>query len=188
MAKLSSIFASISPGMNIETATDGLVSVMKAFDVDVTDVEKEIMDKINIIGNNFAVSNADLVETMKRSSSALKIANNTIQESIALNTSAVEITRNPERSSNAWKSISMRLRGYDEETEELSEDLKNISGDIANLTRVASNNFQGMTIFADETKETYLSTYEIIKNVSEIWDELSDKQQADLCLYVQKCA
>lgn len=82
----------------------------------------------------------------------------------------------------------MRLRSYDEQTEELSDDLKNISGDIANLTRVASNNFQGMTIFADETKETYLSTYEIIKNVSEIWDELSDKQQADLCLYVQKCA
>lgn len=50
MAKLSSIFASISPGMDIDTATDGLVSVMKAFGKDVDEVETQIMDKINIVG------------------------------------------------------------------------------------------------------------------------------------------
>ena len=54
MAKLSSIFASISPGMNIDDATTGLISVMKAFDVDVVDVESQIMDKINIIGKRVA--------------------------------------------------------------------------------------------------------------------------------------
>lgn len=138
--------------------------------------------------NNFAVSNEGIVESLKRSSSALALANNDVASSIALISASNAIVQDPIKVGTSLKSLSMRLRSYDEQTEELSEDLKNISGDIANLTRVASNNFQGMTIFADETKETYLSTYEIIKNVSEIWDELSDKQQADLCLYVQKCA
>lgn len=54
MAKLSSIFASISPNMDIDTATDGLVSVMKAFGKDVDEVETQIMDKINIVGRVIA--------------------------------------------------------------------------------------------------------------------------------------
>ena len=33
MAKYSSMFASISPGMDVDKATDGLVSIMKAFDI-----------------------------------------------------------------------------------------------------------------------------------------------------------
>jgi len=54
MAKLSSQFAIISPGMDTTQAQEGLVSVMKAWDVDVADVESEIMDKINILGKIIA--------------------------------------------------------------------------------------------------------------------------------------
>ena len=74
----------------------------------------------------------------------------------------------------------MRLRGYDEETEELSDDLKNITGEIADLTKTASNGGRGISLFTDESRQTYKSTYEIIKEISEIWDELSDKNQAEL--------
>lgn len=68
---------------------------------------------------------------------------------------------------------------YDEETEELSEDLKNISGDIADLTKTASTP-GGISLFTDENKTTYKSTYQILKEISEIYDELTDKQQAGL--------
>lgn len=50
MAKLSSQFATISPGMDTETAQQGLVSIMKSWKLDVADVESEIMDKINTLG------------------------------------------------------------------------------------------------------------------------------------------
>ena len=50
MATLSSQFAAISPGMDVNTATDGLVSSMKAFGIEVDDVERQIMDNINRIG------------------------------------------------------------------------------------------------------------------------------------------
>lgn len=50
MAKLSSQFAAISPDMDLSSATDGLVSSMKAFDIEVTDVQRDIMDNINRIG------------------------------------------------------------------------------------------------------------------------------------------
>lgn len=180
MAEYSSIFKSISPGMSIENATEGLVSTMKAFGIEVDDVQSQIMDNINIIGNTLSVSNADIVESLKRSSAALALGNNNIKESISLITSANEIVQNSEKVGTAIRSVSMRLRGYDEETEELSEDLKNITGEIANLTKVASNNYQGVSLFTDEANETYKSTYEIFKDIAEIWKELTDKQQAKL--------
>lgn len=52
------------------------------------------MDKINIIGNTAATSNEEIVTMLEKSSSAMKEANNTLQETIALETSAQEIVRN----------------------------------------------------------------------------------------------
>jgi TP901 family phage tail tape measure protein len=49
MAKLSSQFASISPGMDTEMAQSGLVSIMKAWDISVENT-KSILDNINVLG------------------------------------------------------------------------------------------------------------------------------------------
>lgn len=74
----------------------------------------------------------------------------------------------------------MRIRGMNEDTQELDDTLKTIKGDVYELT----NN--EVSIMEDE--DTYKSTYQILKEISQVWDELSDKNQAKLCLYVQKCA
>ncbi len=50
MAKNSAIFKTISPGMDMDTATDGLVSMMKAFDIEANNVLDGIMSKVNIVG------------------------------------------------------------------------------------------------------------------------------------------
>lgn len=52
MAKVSSIFKSISPGMDMEQATDGLVSAMKAFNIEADEALDGIASKINAIGKN----------------------------------------------------------------------------------------------------------------------------------------
>ena len=187
MSKLSAQFAAISPGMDVDTATDGLVSTMKAFDIDVQDVQREVMDNINKIGNTAATSNDEIVDMLTRSSAAMSAANNTLEETIALETAAVEITRSAETTGTAFKTLSMRLRGYDEETESYTNDVEQLSGDIADLTKTASTP-GGISLFTDDTKQTYKSTYELLKEISEIYDQLSDKNQADICLYVQKCA
>ena len=88
MAKTSSIFASISPNVDISKATDGLVSAMKAFKIEADDALDGIASKINAIGNSQAVSNEDIIEFLTRSSSAMKEANNTLDETIALGTAA----------------------------------------------------------------------------------------------------
>ena len=70
-------------------------------------------------------------------------------------------------------------RMYDEETESYSEELENLSGTIADLTKTASTP-GGVSLFTDASKTTYKSTYQILKDISEIYDELDDKTQAEL--------
>ena len=111
MAQLSSQFTSISPGMTTDNATDYLVSTMQAYGIAVDDVERKIMDNVNRIGNTFATTNAEIGEMLTRSSAAMKAANNSLEETIALEASAVEVTRNAEMTGTAFRTVSMRIRG-----------------------------------------------------------------------------
>ncbi len=193
------MFASISPGMDVDTATDGLVSIMKAFDIgnnNPDDVLDGIMSKINIIGNTAATSNAEIVNMLSKSSSAMKEANNTLEETIALETAAVEITRDDDSVGTAFKTIAMRIRGYDEETESYTNDVEELSGAIADLTKTASTP-GGISLFTNASKTEFKSTYQLLKEISTIYDDLDDKTQAQLLEklagilfypYVQKCA
>lgn len=160
MAKYSSMFSSISPGLDLESATDGLVSTMKAFSIgldNADDVVDSIMSKINIIGNSKALNNSDIVDFLTRSSSALASPNNSIEESIAMGEAIVEITRDAAGAGQVMKTTSMRIRGYDEDVEAYTEELENLKGEIADLTKTAKTP-GGISLFTDETKETYKST------------------------------
>lgn len=187
MAKTSSIFASISPGMDIEQSTDGLVSVLKAYKISAEDALDSVVSKINAVGNSQALSNADIVEFLTRSSSALAEANNNLDQAVALGTAATEVVRDAASVGTTLKTVAMRLRSYDEETEQYSEDLAVLEGEIASLTKTAKHPL-GISLFTDSDKTTYKSTYQILKEISEIYNELTDKQQAEFCLNVQKCA
>ena len=82
----------------------------------------------------------------------------------------------------------MRIRGYDEEIETFSNDVEVLNGKIADLTKTAETP-GGISLFTDESKTEYKSTFELLEDISKIYDQLTDKQQANKpCLYVQKCA
>lgn len=168
MAKLSSQFKLISPGMTSEEATNGLVSVMKAYKMDVDDVKDGIMSPINIVGNKFALDNTNIVNMLQDSVSAMAEANNTLEETIALETAAFEITQD-ENVGNGFKTVALRLRGISEEGEEVDGTLQNIKSDLYDLT--------GVSIMQDAN--TYKSTYQILKEISDVWDNLSDKKRAE---------
>jgi hypothetical protein len=50
MSKLSSQFAAISPGMSVEESTNSLVSTMKAFGIESSEVLDGVMSKVNQVG------------------------------------------------------------------------------------------------------------------------------------------
>ena len=55
----------------------------------------------------------------------------------------------------------MRIRGYDEEGDQLdNEEYEDLKGKIADLTKTAKTP-GGISLFTDETKTTFKSTYEL---------------------------
>lgn len=181
MAQLSSQFASISPGMETDDAQEGLVSIMKAWDIGVDDVKSEIMDKINILGNTMAESNQDIVEGMKRSAAALAAVGTSTEDAFAMFSGINEVLQNAEKSGTALRSISLRLRSFDESTEEYSDDLKNITGELVDLTKTAQHT-QGVSIFKDGSTTEFKSLVEYFGQIHDIWDEMSQKQQNDFLI------
>lgn len=89
-----------------------------------------------------------------------------------------EVQQDPEKAGQAMKILSLRLRGMKGELEELGEEadgVENISkmqGQILNMTKGKVN------IFGDSGE--FRSTYDIMKDIASIYDELSSTDQANL--------
>ena len=62
---------------------------------------------------------------------------------------------------NALRSVSLRVRGYDEETEQLSEDLVGVTGKVADLTKAASTtgNITGIYDMSGGTREYVMAEW-----------------------------
>ena len=128
--------------------------------------------------NQYSVTSAGLGEGLARSASALQLAGNTFEEAAALIGATSEVTQDPEKAGNAMKTLSLRLRGMKGELEELGEEtegVENISkmqGQILNMTKGKVN------IFDDAGN--FKSTYDIMKGIAEVYDDLSSTDRADL--------
>lgn len=181
MAKLSSQFASISPGMDTDTAQQGLVSIMKAWGIEYDKVKSEIMDPINQLGNTMAESNQDIVEGMQRSAAALAAVGTSTKDAFALFSGIQEVLQSAEKSGTSLRSVALRLRSFDETTEEYSSDLANITGELADLTKTAQHS-QGISIFKPGSTTEFKSLVDYFQEVADIWDEMSQKQQNDFLL------
>lgn len=70
-------------------------------------------------------------------------------------------------------------RMYDEETEEYVGDVEKLNGIIADFTKTASTP-GGISLFTDKEKTEFKSTRQLFDEIAEIYDELTDKQQAGL--------
>lgn len=181
MAKLSSQFALISPGMDTTTSQEGLVSIMKAWDIGYQDVKSQIMDDINALGNAMAEDNQDIVEGMERSAAALAAVGTSTKDAFALFSGMQEVLQNSEKSGTSLRSVALRLRSFDESTEEYSSDLANITGELADLTKTAEH-AQGVSVFKPGSTTEFKSLVDYFREIADIWDEMSQKQQNDFLL------
>lgn len=177
LSKLSSMYANVGE-VSDNTAVSDMVTAMKAFNIQASDAES-IIDQLNILGNNFATSSADLGEGLSNSASSLATAGNDLGHSLAMLTGMSEITQSAPEAGNALKILAMRVRGYDEETDSYTNDTEELSGAIADLTKTAKTP-GGISLFTDDTKQTYKDTYTLMEEISEIYDDLTDKNRAEL--------
>lgn len=167
MAKSTIIYSNVGD-MDITSATEAMISAMKAFEKEGWK-SIEVVDKLNEVANNYAVSAGGLGEALKRSASSMSTANNSLDQTLALVAGANAVVQNESKVGNALKTISMRLRGISEDSGELIPNLRE-------TFMLLTNN--KVDIMADE--DTFKSTYDIMLELGAVWDTLSDKQRAYL--------
>ena len=149
---------------------------MTAFKVDVKDA-MSIVDKFNEVSNNFAISSGGIGEALQRSASSLAAANNTLDQSIALITAANTVVQDPDAVGTAFKTISMRIRAAKTELEEAGLETEGMATSTAELRKEIME-LSGVDIMLDEN--TFKSTYDILDELSEKWDELEDIEQSSI--------
>lgn len=109
LAQISSIYSNVGE-VDDATAISDLVTAMKSFNIEASD-SITIVDSLNKLGNEFATDSAALGEGLKKSASALSLAGNDINQTLAMITGGTEITQNASEMGNALKVLSMRIRG-----------------------------------------------------------------------------
>lgn len=164
--------------MEIEEATEHMISSIKAWESEFSneiEASEAIIDRYNEIGNNFAISSADIGSAMERSAAALKAGGNTLNESLGLITAGNIIQQDAETTAAALKILSLRIRGSKAELEEMGESTDDLASSSSKL-REEIKALTGVDIMADEN--TYKSTAKIIEEIGAVWDKLSDVSQA----------
>ncbi len=179
LADSSIVYKNVGDGLSdINEASESIISTMKAFNIE-ADNSMSIVDKFNETGNNFAISSGGVGEAMKRSASALAAANNDIDESIGLITAMNTVVQDPEKVGTTLKTVSMYLRASKTEAEEAGIATDGMADSVSKLrTEILGLTGNKVDILAND--DTYKSTYQILKEISEVWDQLSDVSQANL--------
>ena len=186
LAEITSVYQHIAD-IDADTSMENILTAYKGFEPqlkkqfgsDAAAAAEHIADVYNEIDNNYATTAADIGEAVKRSASALSIAGNSLEQTAGMVTGITEVTQDPEKAGNSLKVLSMRLRGMKGELQELGEEtdsnvenLSQMQGKVLNLTQGKVN------IFDDAGN--FKSTYEIMQSITDVYDDLTDTDKADL--------
>lgn len=186
LSEITSVYQHIAD-LDAKTSMENLLTAYKGFEPqlkkqfggDAAAAAEHIADVYNEIDNNYATTAADIGEAVKRSASALSLAGNSLEETAGMVTGITEVTQDPEKAGNSLKVLSMRLRGMKgelqdlgEETDENVENLSQMQGKVFNLTKGSVNIF--------DKNGDFKSTYDIMKGIAEVYDDLSSTDRADL--------
>lgn len=117
---------------------------------------------------------SEIAEGMNNASSALATAGNTFEQSVALLTAANTTVQNISKASTGLRTITSRLRNTTVDLEELGEEMTESKYEelVSTLTKagVALRDMNG----------EYRSTYDIMKDLAAVWDNLTSMQQSAL--------
>lgn len=147
--------------LDVTQSTQGLIAVMQQWNFEATDFA-DIVDKINITGDNFAVTSETIVAALQRASSSAKNANISFEETIGIITAMAEATgRSGENIGTALNSL------------------------IVYTTKAASlDTFSGLSERMAEVVKAYrigaTSIFEVWQALSEELQGLNERQQEKL--------
>lgn len=144
------------------TAANFIVSQMKAFNLTAED-SQHIIDAVNEVSNNYAVSSSDLARNIGNASAAMAAGGNTMEQTLGMMTAMTEITRNGSKASRGLVTIQSR---YNQILDESSSTGKKLT---------AFYTQHGIQL-KDETGQLR-SMYDVLGDLSSKWSGLTDDEK-----------
>lgn len=181
LADAAIIYKNVGDGIDdINTASESIIATLQAFGDEVSpDDIMLIIDKFNEVGNNYAISSKGVGDALLRSAAAMNAANNSLDETIALATAANTIVQDPEKVGTTLKTVSMYLRAAKTDADSAGESTDGMANSVSELRdEILSLTGNRVDIQIDES--TFKSTYTILKELSEVWSDLSDISKANI--------
>lgn len=178
-AQDATILFNVSEFGSIDEATDSLVSMSQAF----KDLEKgEIIDVVNNLGNNFAISTDGLATALKDSASSLQTAQNDFYESAALVTAANTVVQDPSKVGAGLRTIALRLTGTEAAKEELAALGEDVEDFVVTTTSMMDQQIRDLTktqgnfgISLLDMNGNYRSTYDILLDIAKVWGKIAEE-------------
>lgn len=179
LAKAALIYKSVGDGIkDVDEASQSIISTMKAFGVEAENT-MTIVDEMNYTGNNFAISSAGIGDALIRSASALSAAGNTMEQSIALITAMNSTVQDTDKVGTTLKTLTMYLRAAKTEAESAGESTEGMASSVSKLRDdILSLTNNKVDIMLDS--ENFKSTYQIMQEISDVWNDIADVDQANL--------
>lgn len=142
-----SLLALNTAELNSEQATSGMIAIMAQWGLTASEL-LPVIDKINKVADDFAITSTDLVSGLQRSSGAAKVLGLSLEETIAILTTMREATGRTGK--------------------EVGNALNSILSFMQRPTAIKAFETEGIQVFADEARTQF-------RNVIEIFDEMSQK-------------
>ena len=179
LANAAIVYQHVGDGISdISEASESIISTMKAFGIAASD-SMRIVDIYNEIGNKFAISSEGVGTALQKSSSALAVAGNTLEESAAMAAGMNAVVQNPEIVGTALKTYSMYLRAAKVEAEEAGEETDGMAESVSKLRESILKLTSGkVDIQIDENN--FKSVYQISSEIASVWDDLQDVDRSAL--------
>lgn len=142
--------------LNATQATDDMIAVMSQWNLmtgsatEIADDYASIIDKVNRVADNFPTTSADIMDALKKTSSAFNMAGASIDETIA------SIVAAEKASQRGGKAIGTALNSI---VQQLKTD-----------KRLSTMEGLGIDLYTDETKTEF-------KSIMEIFEQLSNKME-----------
>lgn len=177
LARVSALMANVGDQIdNATTASSYLISAMQGFGLVADDAER-LLDCMNQIANTEPVSMNDLGIIMQKSSAAMSAAGNTYQETLSLAAAVNGVLQDADTSGTYLKTLSMYLRASKTDAENAGIATDGMADSVSEL-RSELKQLAGVDIMKDDN--TFKSTYQIMKELSDVWKDLSDTTQANI--------
>lgn len=179
LARVSTLFANVGDGIeSVADASSYMISILKGFDLAADDAQK-VADLINEVANNEPASALDISEILTRSGAALHEAGNDLSQAISLGVAMNSVTQNAESTGQTLKTVSMYLRAAKTDLENMGESSEGCANSVSEL-RTELKQLTGVDIMKDAAGTQFKSTYDILKEISEVWGSLTDVTRANV--------